>query len=76
MPVESGFWSRAWKTRGRCPLSAQTHVPLEATSMGLAGAPAGSEAVVTGDFFTRPEGMATDLGHRLASLAMFSGHSM
>lgn len=44
--------------------------------MGLAGAPAGSEAVVTGDFFTRPEGMATDLGHRLASLAMFSGHSM
>lgn len=44
--------------------------------MGLAGAPAGSEAVITEDFFTRPEGTATDLGHRLASLAMFSGHSM
>lgn len=34
------------------------------------------EAVITEDFFTRPEGTATDLGHRLASLAMFSGHSM
>ena len=47
MPVESGLWSQAWKTQGRCLLSAQTHFSLEATSMGLAAAPAGSEAVIT-----------------------------
>lgn len=47
MPVESGLWSQAWKTQGHCLLSTQTHFSLEATSMGLAAAPAGSEAVIT-----------------------------
>ena len=70
MPMESGLWSQAWKTQGRCLLSTQTHFSLEATSMGLAGAPASSEAVITEDFFTRPKGTATDLGHRLASHAV------